>query len=143
MVTETSSYEFTADTARIDPARVHGLLAEYAYWAAGRPRELQDRAIANSRNYGILAASGELIGYARVVTDLANFAWLADVIVDPHHRRRGLARELIRFVLADLRPYDLRRIVLKASPEGRGLYEELGWKRLDDPDDWLGLGPDA
>lgn len=139
-----SSYEFTADTTRIDASRVHGLLVDHAYWAEGRSRELQDRAIANSRNYGVLhRGTGTLVGYARVVTDLANFAWLADVIVDPDHRRRGLARALVRFILTDLEPYSLKRIVLKASDEGRAVYEELGWKPLDNPDDWLGRGPEA
>ncbi|GAB4085921.1 GNAT family N-acetyltransferase [Myceligenerans cantabricum] len=140
MVTD-ELYEFSADTARIDPERVHTLLAEHAYWAAGRPRAVQDAAIANSRNYGAYAKeSGELVGYARVVTDEATFAWLADVVVDPGHRRRGLARLLVEGILADLDPIGLKRVLLRASDEGRALYEELGWTTVPSPHEWMQRG---
>ncbi|MBE1875963.1 GNAT family N-acetyltransferase [Myceligenerans pegani] len=138
MVADESKYEFSADTSRIDPARVHALLSEYAYWAAGRSRETQDAAIAGSRNYAVyVRESGELVGYARVVTDAATFGWLADVVVDPGHRRRGLARLLVEGALADLAPLRLARIVLRASDEGRALYEDLGWKQVDGPHEWM------
>ncbi|GAB3168988.1 GNAT family N-acetyltransferase [Myceligenerans halotolerans] len=138
MVADESLYEFSADTSRIDPARVHALLSEHAYWAAGRSREVQDAAITGSRNYAVYAReSGTLVGYARVVTDGATFGWLADVVVDPGHRRRGLARLLVEGALADLGPLRLKRIVLRASDDGRALYEELGWKQVDGPHEWM------
>jgi predicted GNAT family acetyltransferase len=88
--------EFSADQDRLDHARVHALLAEYAYWAQGRTREEQDRVIAQSRNYGMyLSESGEQVAYARVATDMVTFAWLADVIVDPAFGRRGIGSALI------------------------------------------------
>nr|WP_222829416.1 GNAT family N-acetyltransferase [Xylanimonas cellulosilytica] len=135
-------YEFSADPARIDAARVHDLLAGHAYWAKGRTREFQDAAIAGSRNYGVYErASGEQVGYARVVTDAVTFAWLADVVVDPAHRRRGLARLLVTGIVADLEPLRLRRVVLVASGEGHDLYESLGWRPVDGPDTWMVLTP--
>lgn len=79
------------------------------------------------------------MGSARIVTDEVTFAWLADVVIDPAHRRMGLGRLLIDGLLEDLAPMGLRRVVLKASQEGRALYEQKGWQLLDAPDDWLEL----
>jgi GNAT superfamily N-acetyltransferase len=131
-------YEFSADPARIDPARVHELLVTHAYWCAGRPRATQDAAIAGSRNYGVYTTpGGEQVGYARVVTDSVTFAWLADVIVDPAHRRRGLGRMLVAGIMADLAPLRLKRFVLAASDDGRALYEQLGWQPLREREEWM------
>jgi GNAT superfamily N-acetyltransferase len=131
-------YVFSADPDRLDPAWVHEVLAAHAFWAHGRSRETQDAAIAGSRNYGIYREDdGAQVAYARIVTDGVTFAWLADVIVDPRHRGLGLGRALVAGVLAELAPLNLRRVVLKASAEGRGLYESLGWAPVDEPDSWM------
>lgn len=133
-------YEFSADPTRIDPQRVHALLTSYASWAADRSRATQDAAIAGSRSYGAyLAGPGEQVAYARVVTDDVTFAWLADVVVHPEHRGRGVARMLVSGVVADLAPLGLTRVVLKASDEGRGLYEQLGWMPVEEPGTWMEL----
>lgn len=138
MTADTSSYEFSADPGRIDPQRVHALLAEHAYWAAGRSRAVQDAAVAGSRNYAVYARpGGAMVAYARVVTDAATFAWLADVVVDPAHRRRGLARLLVQEIVADLDRIGVARTLLRASDEGRGLYEDLRWKAVDEPESWM------
>src|SRR5580765_3899184 len=77
------SFEFSADRARVDRAVVHRWMSEQAYWALGRSREVQDRAIDGSRNFGIYrSATGEQVAFARVVTDGATFAWICDVFVD-------------------------------------------------------------
>lgn len=124
-------YEFSADPARLDPARAHELLVAHAFWAADRSRATQDAAVAASRNYGVYDARGRQVAYGRVVTDGVTFAWLADVVVDPEHRGRGLARLLVEGVLADLEPLGLTRIALKASDEAHGLYVQLGWEPVD------------
>lgn len=135
-----ASYEFSTDSARLDREWVHHVLSTLTYWAAGRERTVQDRIIENSRNYGMYeVATGTQVGYARIVTDEATFAWLADVIIDPAHRRQGLARELVDGLLEDLVPMGLKRVVLKASAEARALYEQVGWDSLDGAEDWLEL----
>jgi len=135
-------YTFSSDPARIDPERVHALLVEHTYWAASRSRATHDAAMAGSRNYGVhRTTTGEQVAYARVITDGVTFAWLADVVVDPGHRGRGLGRLLVAGILADLEPLGLKRVVLKASPEGRALYERLGWQGVADPGDWMERGP--
>ena len=131
-------YEFSADPSRIDPARVYELLTSHAFWAAERSRATQDAALAASRSCGVyLAGSDRQVAYARVVTDGVTFAWLADVVVDPEHRGRGVARALVSGILADLDRLGPTRIVLKASDEGRGLYQQLGWSPVDEPDAWM------
>ncbi|WP_329223755.1 GNAT family N-acetyltransferase [Streptomyces sp. NBC_01485] len=130
-------YEISADPARVDPARVHRWLSTDAYWALGRERETQDRAIAGSLNFGVYdTASGEQAAYARVVTDFATFAWLCDVYVDPAARGKGIGTALVAAVRDHLRPHGLRRILL-ATHDAHGVYEQVGFAPLEKPDRWM------
>ncbi|MEV1068371.1 GNAT family N-acetyltransferase [Streptomyces sp. NPDC050263] len=132
-------YEISADPARIDAERVHRWLSTDAYWSLGREREKQDRAIAGSLNFGVYdTASGEQVAYARVVTDLATFAWLCDVYVDPAARGKGLGTALVAAVRDHLRPHGLRRLLL-ATHDAHGVYEQVGFEALEKPDQWMSL----
>ncbi|MFE0454014.1 GNAT family N-acetyltransferase [Streptomyces sp. NPDC058914] len=132
-------YEISADPARIDAERVHRWLSTDAYWAIGRAREKQDRAIAGSLNFGVYeTVSGEQVAYARVVTDLATFAWLCDVYVDPAARGKGLGTSLVVAVRDHLRPHGLRRLLL-ATHDAHGVYEKVGFEALEKPDQWMAL----
>lgn len=132
-------YEISTDPDRIDAARVHHWLATDAYWARGRPREKQDRAIEGSLNFGVYEAmTGQQVAYARVITDRATFAWLCDVYVDPSVRGKGLGTALVVAVREHLRPYGLRRILL-ATHDAHGVYEKLGFAALERPDQWMAL----
>ncbi|MER6806558.1 MULTISPECIES: GNAT family N-acetyltransferase [Streptomyces] len=132
-------YEISTDPGRIDAERVHRWLSTDAYWALGRPRDKQDAAIAGSLNFGVYAsASGEQVAYARVVTDRATFAWLCDVYVDPSVRGKGVGTALVAAVREDLLPYGLRRVLL-ATHDAHGVYEKLGFRALDRPDQWMAL----
>lgn len=130
-------YDFSVDPGRIDADRVHHLLSEHSYWALGRSREVQDAAIAGSRNYGIYdTETGQQVAYARVVTDGATFAWLCDVIVDPEIRGHGLGVRLVEGVMADLEPLGLKRMLLKTG-DAHGLYEKFGFDVVGDPELWM------
>ncbi|MFF7355360.1 MULTISPECIES: GNAT family N-acetyltransferase [Streptomyces] len=130
-------YEFSADTARVDVDRVHGWLSTDAYWAIGRPREKHERAMASSLNFGVYdRASGEQVAYARVVTDQAVFAWLADVYVDPSVRGKGVGTAFVGRIRDHLAPYGLRRMLL-ATADAHGVYEKAGFRPLDRPDQWM------
>ncbi|MGW0944526.1 GNAT family N-acetyltransferase [Streptomyces sp. NPDC002623] len=132
-------YEISADPARIDAERVHRWLSTDAYWALGRERDKQDRAIAGSVNFGVYdTASGEQVGYARVVTDLTTFAWLCDVYVDPAARGKGLGTALVAAVRDHLRPHGVRRLLL-ATHDAHGVYEQVGFTALEKPDQWMAL----
>ncbi|NNH72365.1 GNAT family N-acetyltransferase [Nocardia uniformis] len=132
-------YEISTDTDRIDAERVHRWMSTDAYWAQGRAREHQDRAIAGSLNFGVYeTVSGEQVAYARVITDMATFAWLCDVYVDSSVRGNGVGTALVEAVRERLRPHGLRRILL-ATHDAHGVYRKLGFGPLAKPDEWMAL----
>ncbi|MCI0384261.1 GNAT family N-acetyltransferase [Streptomyces sp. CNQ085] len=134
-------YEISTDPARLDAARVHRWLSTDAYWALGRSRVKQDTAIAGSLNLGAYDRdTGEQLGYARVVTDRATFAWLCDVYVAPAARGRGLGKALVGAALAELEPCGLGRVLL-ATEDAHGLYEGLGFRRPAAPGQLMALVP--
>ncbi|MFJ7076559.1 GNAT family N-acetyltransferase [Streptomyces sp. NPDC098781] len=132
-------YEISVDRDRIDRERVHRWLSTDAYWALGREREQQDRAIDGSLNFGVYdTVSGEQVAYARVITDRATFAWLCDVYVDPAVRGKGIGTAFVAAVRDHLRPYGMKRILL-ATHDAHGVYEKLGFGPLEKPDQWMAL----
>ncbi|HET6856774.1 MAG TPA: GNAT family N-acetyltransferase [Streptomyces sp.] len=134
-----AGYEISTDPARLDHARIHDWLSNDAYWAVGRSREKQDRAIAGSLNFGVYEqASGAQRAYARVVTDFADFAWLCDVYVDREARGKSLGTALVAAIRDELAPYGLRRILL-ATADAHGVYEKVGFRPLDVPEHWMAL----
>jgi len=133
----TDDFEFSADRDRVDPAWVHTVLRDHAYWAEGRTRDVQDRANAASRCYGVYAAAtGAQVAFARVVTDAATFGWLCDVIVDPTLRGRGVGKILLTGVVADIEPLGLKRTLLSTG-DAHGLYAQHGWTPLGTPGSWM------
>lgn len=89
-------YEIDDDRSRVDLAVVHRFLFEEAYWVPGRSFATIERLVAEStRVIGAYAPDGAQAGFARVVSDRSNFAWLGDVFVLPEHRGRGLGVELV------------------------------------------------
>ncbi|MEU2334085.1 GNAT family N-acetyltransferase [Streptomyces sp. NPDC013172] len=130
-------YEFSADTDRVDVDRVHRWLSTDAYWATGRPLEQHRRAMAGSLNFGVYdTVTGEQVAYARVVTDHALFAWLADVYVDPTVRGKGVGTAMVESIREHLRPSGVRRVLL-ATHDAHGVYAKLGFAPLEHPDQWM------
>ena len=132
-------YEISADPGRIDRERVHHWLSTDAYWALGRTREKQDRAIEGSLNFGVYeTVSGEQVAYARVITDRATFAWLCDVYVDPSVRGKSVGSALVAAVRDEMRRYGVRRVLL-ATHDAHGVYAKLGFAQLERPEHWMAL----
>ncbi|MEV6205652.1 GNAT family N-acetyltransferase [Kitasatospora sp. NPDC051914] len=133
-------YEISTEPSRLDAELIHQWLSKDAYWALGRSREKQDSAIAASLNFGVYeTASGAQVGYARVVTDRATFAWLCDVYIAPEARGRGLGTALAAAVRDQLAPHGLRRILL-ATADAHGVYAKAGFEPLAKPGKWMALG---
>ncbi len=124
-------YELVDDPARIDVAAAHAYLAR-SYWSPGIPYATVARAIANSLCVAV-HCDGEQVGLARVVTDRATFAYLADVYVLEAHRGRGLARAMVAHLQAHPELQGLRRWLLMTL-DAHGLYESLGWSPLAHPE---------
>ncbi len=132
--------EISSDRARLDMGVVHAALSTDAYWAAGRPREVTERAFAASACVGA-HEDGRLLGWARALTDGVLFAYVADVYVLPEARGAGVGKRLVAALLALPELTGLRRIML-ATEDAHGLYEQFGFEPLHDPERWLQLrGP--
>ena len=87
-------YTISTERGRLDLHVIHRFISEESYWGKGRPLEVVRKAVENSVPFGVYRGD-ELVGFARVVTDYATFAWLADVFVLPEHRGRGLSKWLM------------------------------------------------
>jgi len=132
--------EISADPGRLDHAVVHEWLSKDAYWALGRSRQKQDTAMANSLNFGVYdRGTGAQLGYARVVTDKATFAWLCDVYVARSSRGKGLGHALVTAVREHLEPYGLRRVLL-ATADAHAIYARTGFAPLEEPEKWMVIG---
>ncbi|QGV81544.1 GNAT family N-acetyltransferase [Streptomyces ficellus] len=137
--TAPDAYEISTDAARLDRARIHHWLSTDAYWAIGRSRDKQDRAIDGSLNFGAYETStGELVAYARAVTDHATFAWLCDVYVDRGARGKGLGTALARAVRDHFASTGVHRIML-ATHDAHEVYRKIGFTSLDVPEHWMAL----
>lgn len=127
-------FEISADPARIDLDTVHGFLAA-SYWAHGIPRETAQRSIENSLCFGIYHGARQ-VGFARVVTDRATYAYLADVFVLAAYRGRGLSKWMMDCIMAHPELQGLRRWML-ATQDAHGLYLQYGFSALKAPERWM------
>lgn len=118
-------YEVDTAKPRLDLAVIHGFLAE-SHWARGIPLPVVERAIENSLAFG-LYRDGRQVGFARVVSDFATFAYLADVFVLPEERGKGLGRWLVDCVLRHAELQGLRRWLL-GTRDAQGLYAQCGFR---------------
>jgi GNAT superfamily N-acetyltransferase len=122
-------YEISQDSSRLDLDFISGALAG-SYWANHRPRPVIEKSIRNSECFGIYEkASGRQVAFARIVTDNATIAWLADVVVDGRHRGRGLGKWLVASVVKLLDRTGTNCIL--ATRDAHGLYEKYGFVRTE------------
>ena len=128
-------YTISTERERIDLAAVHRFISEESYWGKGRPLEVVRRSVENSYPFGIYRG-GEMVGFARVVTDYATFAWLADVFVLPGHRGRGLSKWLMEVILSRPELQGFRRWAM-ATKDAQGLYRQFGFINLYRPERWM------
>ena len=124
-------YEITCDKSRLDIEAIHRFLTQ-SYWSPGVPRAVIERAIANSLCFGLLLERQQ-VGFARVITDKATFAYLADVYVLPEHRGKGLSLRLMEQIMRHPDLQGLRRMML-ATRDAHSLYEKFGFKPLAVPE---------
>ena len=123
-------HEISTDPARLDRELIARFLRDEAYWSPGIPADVVDRAIDNSIVFGAYAGDAQ-VGFARVVTDGATFAWLADVFVVEEQRGNGVGKRLVEAVDRHPELQGLRRFLL-GTADAHGLYERFGFARLDD-----------
>jgi GNAT superfamily N-acetyltransferase len=128
-------YLISTDKARLDVNFIHDFLSNKAYWATGRSLDVVKCSIEHSLNFGIYTDERQ-VGFARVVTDFATFAWLADVFVIEEHRGKGLGVWLIEVIVNRPELQGLRRWLL-ATKDAHELYRRAGFSELTDPHVWM------
>lgn len=115
---------------------IHKFLSD-SYWAKGVPIDVVSRAIENSLCFGI-TCHGDQVGFARLITDRATFAYLADVYVLENHRGKGLSRWLMQEIISHPDLQGLRRMVL-ATRDAHEIYANFGFKKLANPETFMEL----
>ena len=121
----------STDPARLDLETVHGFLAG-SYWAEGIPRETVERSIRHSICFGAFDG-GRQVGFARVISDRATFAYVSDVFVLDSHRGRGIGRQIMTAVTTHPELQNLRLWTL-FTRDAHGLYRQVGFREARHPD---------
>ena len=127
-------YRITTRREEMDLDVIHGFLA-HSYWAEGIPRALVERSIEHSLCFAVLLGARQ-VGFARVISDRATFAYLADVFVLEGHRGRGLGRKLVEAALGHPELQDVRRFLLRTK-DAHGVYAPVGFRALLTPERWM------
>jgi GNAT superfamily N-acetyltransferase len=125
-----TEYEISTDKSRLDINAIHDYLKQ-SYWSPGIPYAIVERAINHSMCFGVFHG-GAQIGFARVVTDHATFAYLCDVYILEAHRGQGLSKRLMKTIMTHPDLQGLRRFNL-GTRDAHGLYAQFGFTPLGNP----------
>lgn len=123
-------YLISTDSFLLNVSVIHNYLSKESYWANNIPEELVEKSIDNSLCFG-LYCNQQQIGFARLVTDKATFAYLADVFILSEHRGKGLSKWMMEVIQSHPELQGLRRWML-GTRDAHGLYEQFGWTVLDE-----------
>ena len=130
-------YTISTDKERLDIDRIQEFLSEVSYWAKGRNRQTTEKAVQNSLCFGVYDPDGNQVGFARLVTDYATFAWLCDVFILEQYRGRGLGKWLIETITSLPELADRCIFVLKTQ-NAHELYRRYGgFTNLSIPQKWM------
>ena len=125
----------STDPALLQIDVIHKYLSEESYWAQGRELEITAQAIENSISFGVYHEEKQ-IGFARVITDKATFAYLGDVFILEGYRGKSLSKRLMEAILSHPELQNLRRWIL-ATKDAHGLYAQYGFTPLKFPERWM------
>ena len=125
------AYEVSTDKTRLDIDLIHNYLSKESYWAKNIPRDVLERSIENAICFGAYEG-GRQVGFARVVTDRAVFAYLGDVFVLPEHRGRGVSKLIMDAIQTHPDLQKLRRWHL-LTRDAHALYRQYGFRDLENP----------
>jgi GNAT superfamily N-acetyltransferase len=130
-------YCISTDPARLDRDFIYDWLVNVSYWAQGRSRDVVETSIENSVCFGVYNEDQQ-VGFARLVTDHATFAWLCDVFITESHRGRGLGKWLIACVTDHVNEHYPHALLMLATRDAHGLYRDYGgFVPLDNLGKWM------
>ncbi|MBD5771290.1 GNAT family N-acetyltransferase [Marinomonas colpomeniae] len=132
-----SGYKVSSDTSDMDFSVIHEYVSR-SYWAKNIPLSTMETAINNSLCFGVFTDAGNQVAFARMITDTATFAYLADVFVLEEHRGKGISKLIMENIMAHPKLQGLRRMAL-ATSDAHGLYEQFGFKALASPESFMEL----
>lgn len=131
----------STDKSKLNIEYIHRFLSQ-SYWAEEIPIEVVSRSIEGSICFGVYEGSRQ-VGFARLITDAATFAYLADVFIDAEFRGIGLSKRLVATILAHQSVQGIRRFML-ATRDAHGLYKKFGFTPLTAPERWMQMhNPDV
>lgn len=133
------TYLFSTEKSKLQIEEIHRYLSQESYWARNIPFELVKKTIAGSVCFGVFHQDKQ-VGFARVITDHATFGYLADVYILEDHRKQGLSKELMKFIMSYPDFEKLRRFML-ATKDAHGLYKQFGFRSLTEPERFMELKP--
>jgi GNAT superfamily N-acetyltransferase len=129
-------YLISTEKSRLNLDYIHRFLSETSYWASGRTKEVVLTSVQHSLCFGVYSGD-EQVGFARVVSDYATFAWLCDVFIHPSQRGKGLGKWLVESVIAHPALQTVRRVLL-ATWDAHELYRRYGgFTPLKFPERWM------
>jgi N-acetylglutamate synthase-like GNAT family acetyltransferase len=129
-------YIISSDKSTMDIDAIHSYLSR-SYWAKNVPKSTLSKAVENSLCFGVFHNTQQ-VGFARLITDTATFAYLADVYILEEHRGKGLSKNLMEKIINHPELQGLRRMVL-ATSDAHTLYEKFGFKQLANPQTFMEL----
>ena len=132
-----SGYKISSETNDMDVSVIHGYISR-SYWAKNIPLNTMETAINNSLCFGVFTESGNQVAFARMVTDTATFAYLADVFVLEEHRGKGISKWIMKNIIEHPKLQGIRRMTL-ATSDAHTLYEQFGFKALNSPESFMEL----
>jgi len=132
-----AGYKTSSDLKDMDLTTIHRFISN-SYWAKNIPLNTMEKAINNSLCFGVFTECGRQVAFARMITDSATFAYLADVFVLKEHRGKGLSKLIMQDIIKHPELQGIRRMVLATSDAHR-LYEQFGFKALSSPESFMEL----
>lgn len=134
-----NDYLFSHDKSKLQLDVIHKYLSQDSYWALNIALDLVKKTIEGSQCFGVYFKSQQ-IGFARVITDGASFGYLADVFILPEHRKKGLSKTLMQFIM-DYPPFKNFRRFMLATKDAHGLYAQFGFRPLSEPERFMEIKP--
>lgn len=125
-------YYISTDKSKLQLDVIVDFLNNKSYWAQTRSKAIIEKSIANSICFGVFTQENKQVGFARVITDFAVFAWLLDVFIIEDHQGKGLGKMLMQEIMSNNDFSDIRRWGL-GTDDAHGLYEKFGFTPLSNP----------
>ncbi len=133
------NFLFTTDASLLDLEVIYSFIST-SYWANGVTKNIVEKSVKNSLCFAVYDIEQEKkqIGFARVITDLATFAYMADVFIIDSYQGKGLGKQLIKFIL-DYPDFKTLRRFLLATRTAHSLYEKFGFSPVKNPENFMAI----